>query len=47
MTGLTTAGRRDSQVALAVSSVAHTFAHMFVLLYATVVLVIETEFGFS
>lgn len=47
MTDVTTSGRRDTQIALAVSSVAHTFAHMFVLLYATVVLVIETEFGFS
>jgi len=40
-------GHRDTRIALAVSSVAHTFAHMFVLLYATVVLVIETEFGFT
>ncbi len=40
-------GHRDTKIALAVSSVAHTFTHMFVLLYATVVLIIETEFGFS
>ena len=40
-------GHRDTRIALAVSSVAHTFAHMFVLLYATVVLVIEAEFGLS
>ena len=47
VTNPSAAGRRDTQVALAVSSVAHTFAHMFMLLYATVVLVIESKFGFS
>jgi MFS family permease len=47
MTATAPSAGRDTRIALAVSSVAHTFAHMFVLLYATVVLVIETEFGFS
>jgi MFS family permease len=39
--------RSSPRLALAFASIAHSFSHMFVLFYATVVLVLEREWGMS
>ena len=39
--------KSSTAVTLAFASVAHTFSHMFVLFFATIVLVLEAEWGLS